>query len=88
MFDTHHAGSMPMMHDATSVDNSSATGASDTLSSPSDALSHRGSSSSGGSPGPRDEMDCQQDMGSWLDHGINVTGKFNKTCRFVLTSQY
>ncbi|KAJ5386534.1 hypothetical protein N7509_009075 [Penicillium cosmopolitanum] len=24
-------------------------------------------------PGPQDEMDCQQDMGSWLDQGINVT---------------
>jgi hypothetical protein len=77
MFDVgpHHPGSMPMMDETTSVDNSSATGTSDTLSSPSDALSHRGSSSSGGSPGPRDEMDCQQDMGSWLDHGINMTGK-------------
>ncbi|KAJ5988973.1 hypothetical protein N7481_004183 [Penicillium waksmanii] len=45
---------------------------SDTLSSPSDGLSN-GSSSAGGSPGPQDEMDCQQDMGSWLDQGINVT---------------
>jgi hypothetical protein len=76
LFDTHsHPGSMTMM-DNPSADNSSATGASDTLSSPSDGLSHR-SSSSGGSPGPHDEMDCQQDIGSWLDHGINLTGKLS-----------
>ncbi|KAJ5354745.1 hypothetical protein N7541_005789 [Penicillium brevicompactum] len=73
LFDTHHPGNMPMMDDTPSVDNSSTNGTSDTLSSPSDGLSHRGSSSSGGSPGPRDDMDCQQDMGSWLDHGINMT---------------
>ncbi|KAJ5105948.1 hypothetical protein NUU61_003295 [Penicillium alfredii] len=63
-------GSMPMMDEGPSVENSSATGASDSLS-PSDGLSH--GSSSSGSPGPHDEMDCQQDSGSSLDHGINVT---------------
>ncbi|CAG8248860.1 unnamed protein product [Penicillium salamii] len=72
LFDTHRPGSMPMMDETPSVDNSSTNGTSDTLSSPSDGLSHR-SSSSGGSPGPQDEMDCQHDMGSWLDHGINMT---------------
>jgi len=66
-------GSSAMMDDGPGVDTSPTTGPSDTLSSPSDGLSH-GSSSSGGSPGPHDEMDCQQDVGSWLDHGINVTG--------------
>ncbi|KAJ5519671.1 hypothetical protein N7463_000124 [Penicillium fimorum] len=80
LFDTQsHPGSMAMM-DNPSVDNSSATGASDTLSSPSDGLSHR-SSSSGGSPGPHDEMDCQQDMGSWLDHGINLTASSLALCK-------
>ncbi|KAJ5793945.1 hypothetical protein N7457_000544 [Penicillium paradoxum] len=69
---SHHPGPMAMMDHNPSVDNSSATGASDTFSNPSDGSSHR-SSSSGGSPGPRDEMDCQQDIGSWLDHGINLT---------------
>lgn len=69
---SHHPRSMAMMDDNQSVDNSSATGASDTFSSPSDGRS----SSSGGSPGPHDDMDCQQDIGSWLDHGINLTGKF------------
>lgn len=68
----HDPGSMPMMDEGPSVENSSATGASDSLS-PSDGLSH--GSSSSGSPGPHDEMDCQQDSGSSLDHGINVTGK-------------
>lgn len=78
LFDTqsHHPASMAMMDDNPSVENSSATGASDTLSSPSDGLSHR-SSSSGGSPGPHDDMDCQQDIGSWLDHGIDLTGKLS-----------
>ncbi|KAJ5709391.1 hypothetical protein N7493_010725 [Penicillium malachiteum] len=66
---SHHHGSV--MVDGRGMD-TSPTGPSDTLSSPSDGLSH-GSSSSGGSPGPQDEMDCQQDVGSWLDHGINVT---------------
>ncbi|KAJ5916630.1 hypothetical protein N7504_000645 [Penicillium tannophilum] len=66
---SHHA---PAMMDDGPGMNTSPTGPSDTLSSPSDGLSH-GSSSSGGSPGPHDEMDCQQDVGSWLDHGINVT---------------
>ncbi|KXG46494.1 uncharacterized protein PGRI_053500 [Penicillium griseofulvum] len=80
LFDTHsHPGSMAMM-DNPSADNSSATGASDTLSSPSDGLSHR-SSSSGGSPGPHDEMDCQQDIGSWLDHGINLTASSLALCK-------
>lgn len=75
LFDTHKHPGPAMMHDGPGMDTSSATGPSDTLSSPSDGLSH-GSSSSGGSPGPHDEMmDCQQDVGSWLDHGINVTGK-------------
>jgi hypothetical protein len=77
LFDAQsHPGPMAMMDQDPSVDNSSATGASDTFSNPSDGLSHR-SSSSGGSPGPRDEMDCQQDMGSWLEQGINLTGKFS-----------
>jgi hypothetical protein len=67
-------GPSAMMDDGPGVDTSPTTGPSDTLSSPSDGLSH-GSSSSGGSPGPHDEMDCQQDVGSWLDQGINVTGK-------------
>lgn len=67
----HHG---PAMMDDGPGMNTSPTGPSDTLSSPSDGLSH-GSSSSGGSPGPHDEMDCQQDVGSWLDHGINVTGR-------------
>ncbi|KAK5800453.1 hypothetical protein VI817_002665 [Penicillium citrinum] len=61
-----------MMDEGPSMNTSPTTGPSDTLSSPSDGLSH-GSSSSGGSPGPHDEMDCQQDVGSWLDQGINVT---------------
>lgn len=75
LFDAHsHPGPMAMMDHNPNVDNSSATGASDTFSNPSDGLSHR-SSSAGGSPGPREEMDCQQDIGSWLDHGINLTGK-------------
>lgn len=67
------AGSSAMMDEGPGIDTSS-TGRSDTLSSPSDGSTHA-SSSSGGSPGPRDEMDLQQDVGSWLDHGINVTGK-------------
>ncbi|KAJ6033904.1 hypothetical protein N7444_011675 [Penicillium canescens] len=67
-----HPASLKMMDDGPGVDNSSTNGASDTLSSPSDGVSH-GSSSSGGSPGPHDDMDCQQDIGSWLDHGINLT---------------
>jgi hypothetical protein len=77
LFNAHphqHPTSMKMMDESPGVDNSPTTGASDTLSSPSDGLSH-GSSSSGGSPGPHDEMDCQQDIGSWLDHGINLTGR-------------
>lgn len=76
LFDDHpqrEPGSSTMMDEGPGVDTSS-TGRSDTLSSPSDRSSH-GSSSSGGSPGPHDEMDLQQDVGSWLDHGINVTGK-------------
>ncbi|KAJ5240061.1 hypothetical protein N7468_004680 [Penicillium chermesinum] len=72
VFDTHKHPGPPMMHDGPGMDTPAATGPSDTLSSPSDGLSH-GSSSSGGSPGPHDEMDCQQDGGSYLDHGINVT---------------
>ncbi|KAJ6167371.1 hypothetical protein N7497_000214 [Penicillium chrysogenum] len=81
LFDTHsHTGSMAMMDETPSVDNSSATGASDTLSSPSDGLSHR-SSSSGGSPGPHDDMDCQQDIGSWLDHGIDLTASSLALCK-------
>lgn len=72
---SHHGGAM--MHGGTGMDTSPGTGQSDTLSSPSDRLS-RGSSSSGGSPGPHDEMDCQQDVGSWLDHGINTTGMSSK----------
>ncbi|KAJ5293715.1 hypothetical protein N7508_008536 [Penicillium antarcticum] len=74
LFNAHphqHPTSMKMMDNGPGVDHSSTNGASDTLSSP-DGLSH-GSSSSGGSPGPHDEMDCQQDIGSWLDHGINLT---------------
>lgn len=63
-----------MMDEDPSMNTSPATGPSDTLSSPSDGLSHS-TSSSGGSPGPHDEMDSQQDVGSWLDQGINVTGK-------------
>ncbi|KAJ5481532.1 hypothetical protein N7475_000344 [Penicillium sp. IBT 31633x] len=77
LFDSHPhpPGSMALMGHNPSTDNSSATGASDTFSNPSDGLSHR-SSSSGGSPGPHDEMDCQQDnVGSWLDHAIDLTGK-------------
>jgi hypothetical protein len=76
LFDDHpqrEPGSSTMMDEGPGMDTSS-TGRSDTLSSPSDRSSH-GSSSSGGSPGPHDEMDLQQDVGSWLDHGINVTGK-------------
>ncbi|KAJ5103536.1 hypothetical protein N7532_004065 [Penicillium argentinense] len=75
LFDAHthrEPGSSAMMDEGPGMDTSPATGPSDTLSSPSDGLSH-GSSSSGGSPGPHDEMDCQQDVGSWLDQGINVT---------------
>lgn len=68
------SGTAAIVDEGPGVDTSPATGPSDTLSSPSDGLSH-GSSSSGGSPGPHDEMDCQQDISSWLDHGINVTGK-------------
>lgn len=75
LFDTHKHPGPAMMHDGPAMDTSSATGPSDTLSSPSDGLSH-GSSSSRGSPGPHDEMDCGQDVGSWLDHGINATGKW------------
>lgn len=67
-------GSSALMDEGPGVNTSPTTGHSDTLSSPSDGLSN-GSSSSGGSPGPHDEMDCQQDVGSWLDQGINVTGK-------------
>ncbi|GLI72897.1 hypothetical protein PoHVEF18_001081 [Penicillium ochrochloron] len=74
LFDDHphqEPGSSAMMDEGPGMDTSS-TGRSDTLSSPSDGSSN-GSSSSGGSPGPHDEMDLQQDVGSWLDHGINVT---------------
>jgi hypothetical protein len=70
LFDDHphqEPGSSAMMDEGPGMDTSS-TGRSDTLSS-----SSNGSSSSGGSPGPHDEMDLQQDVGSWLDHGINVT---------------
>lgn len=77
LFDSHpqpHPGSMPLMDEGPNVGTSPTTGPSDTLSSPSDGLS-RGSSSAGTSPGPHDEMDCQQDDGSWLHHGINVTGE-------------
>lgn len=76
LFDTnaHQAPGTAMVDEGPGGNTSPATGPSDTLSSPSDGLSH-GSSSSGDSPGPPDEMDCQQDVGSWLDHGINVTGK-------------
>ncbi|CDM28405.1 unnamed protein product [Penicillium roqueforti FM164] len=74
---SHHPRSMAMMDDNQSVDNSSATGASDTFSSPSDGRS----SSSGGSPGPHDDMDCQQDIGSWLDHGINLTASSLALCK-------
>lgn len=73
LFDSHSHHGGAMMHEGPGMDTSPGTGQSDTLSSPSDRLS-RGSSSSGGSPGPHDEMDCQQDVGSWLDHGINTTG--------------
>lgn len=66
-------GSSALMDEGRGVNSSPTAASSDTLSSPSDGLSH-GSSSSGGSPGPQDEMDCQQDVGSWLDQGINVTG--------------
>ncbi|KAJ5174602.1 uncharacterized protein N7482_000479 [Penicillium canariense] len=75
LFDPHphqEPGSSAMMDEGRGMDTSPATGPSDTLGSPSDGLS-RGSSSSSGSPGPHDEMDLQQDVGSWLDHGINVT---------------
>ncbi|KAJ5925713.1 hypothetical protein N7454_008352 [Penicillium verhagenii] len=75
LFDAHSHHGPAMMDDVpgmNGMNTSPTTGPSDTLSSPSDALSH-GSSSSNGSPGPSDEMDCQQDVGSWLDHGINVT---------------
>lgn len=71
-------GPLTMMDDGPGAHTSPTTGPSDTLSSPSDGLSH-GSSSSGGSPGPHDEMDCQQDVGSWLGQGINVTGKRHPT---------
>lgn len=77
LFDAHphrEPGSADLMDEGPNVNTSPTTGPSETLSSPSDGLSH-GSSSSGGSPGPHDEMDCQQDLGSWLDQGINVTGK-------------
>ncbi|KAJ5924520.1 hypothetical protein N7466_008707 [Penicillium verhagenii] len=75
LFDAHSHHRPPMMDEVpgmNGMNTSPTTGPSDTLSSPSDGLSH-GSSSSNGSPGPSDEMDCQQDVGSWLDHGINVT---------------
>ncbi|KAJ5888586.1 hypothetical protein N7495_008627 [Penicillium taxi] len=52
--------------------NTSPTGP-DILNGTSDGLSHDSTSSSRGSPGVQDEMDCQQDVGFWLDHGINVT---------------
>lgn len=74
LFDDHphqEPGSSARIDEVTRMDSSS-TGRSDTLSSASDRSSH-GSSSSSGSPGPHDEMDLQQDGGSWLDHGINVT---------------
>lgn len=77
LFDTpiqQDQGAMPMVDEGPSAGNSPAVGPSDGLSSPSDQLSHT-SSSSGGSPGPHDAMDCQQDVGSWLDHGINATGE-------------
>ncbi|KAJ5155900.1 hypothetical protein N7492_008703 [Penicillium capsulatum] len=61
-----------MVDEGPGVDTSPATGPSDALSSPSDGISHS-STSSGDSPAPNDEMDCQQDGGSWLDHGINAT---------------
>ncbi|KAF7719770.1 Uncharacterized protein PECH_006871 [Penicillium ucsense] len=75
LFDDHphqEPGSSAMIDEVPRTDNSS-TGRSDTLSSASDRSSHGSSSSSSGSPGPHDEMDLQQDVGSWLDHGINVT---------------
>lgn len=77
LFDSQHhrePSSGLMMDETPGMNTSPATGPSDTLSSPSDGLSN-GSSSSGGSPGPHDDMDCRQDVGSWLDQGINVTGK-------------
>lgn len=86
LFDTHpqrEPSSSVLMDDGPGVNTSPTTGTSDTLSSPSDGLSH-GSSSSGPSPGPHDEMDCQQDVGSWLDQGIHVTGKGVR--RYSLTS--
>ncbi|KAJ5092892.1 hypothetical protein N7456_008753 [Penicillium angulare] len=72
LFDSHTHHGSPMMDENPGMNTSPTTGPSDTLSSPSDGLSH-GSSSSSGSPELHDEMDCQQDVGSWLDHGINVT---------------
>lgn len=75
LFDDHphrDPGSSAMMDEGPGMDTSS-TGRSDSLSSPSDGSSH--GSSSSGSPGLHDEMDLQQDLGSWLDHGVNVTGK-------------
>ncbi|KAJ5577119.1 hypothetical protein N7535_004045 [Penicillium sp. DV-2018c] len=82
LFDAAHShpGPMAMMDHTPSVDNSSATGTSDTFSNPSDGLSQR-SSSSGGSPGPRDEMDCRQDVGSWLEQGINLTASSLAQCK-------
>lgn len=79
LFDTqpHLApGSSALMDEGPGVNSSPTAASSDTISNPSDGLSH-GSSSSGGSPGPQDVMDCQQDVGSWLDQGINVTGKWH-----------
>lgn len=69
-------GSSVLMDEGPGVNTSPTTGPSDTLSSPSDGLSH-GSSSTGDSPGHHDEMDCQQDVGSRLEQGINVTGKWH-----------
>lgn len=81
----HGPGSSALSDEGPGVNTSPATGPSDTLSSPSDGLS-RGSSSSGGSPGLHDAMDCQQDVGSWLDQGINVTGKMAPTAQNVCKS--
>lgn len=60
-----------VMDEGPNIGNSPAR--TDGLSSPSDQLSNVSPSSSGGSPGSSDEMDC--DHSSWLENSIEATGK-------------
>lgn len=64
-------GPMPM-DEGPNVDSAARGATSDGLSSPSDQLSNVSPSSSG-SPGSSGDMDC--DLNSWLESGIETTGR-------------